>query len=176
MCTSRSFVFRRHLQKMRVPTLTSVPFVPIKDIEGYIGCLRRDGVPEDELQRIREKHTAALPPPPPPTVKKWHHGYEFLDDIKVTLAVQGDRVRLKWTAPFEDLRKHMYTGKPIPLAVRVKCLLKAGAPDDVVKAAIKRNNDWFSADNQKKQQQILDRIFGVAPVKKVLKSVKKKPL
>ena len=113
-------------------------FVPIQDIEGYIRALRHNGTPEDELVKIREKHIAHMPPPPEPKPKKWTHGYTFTDQIKIRLEVKGDRVHFKWSAPFEELHKYMYTGKPIPLAVRVKCLLKAGAPDEYVKNVIKK--------------------------------------
>lgn len=151
-------------------------FVPIQDIEGYIRALRHNGTPEDELVKIREKHIAHMPPPPEPKPKKWTHGYTFTDQIKIRLEVKGDRVHFKWSAPFEELHKYMYTGKPIPLAVRVKCLLKAGAPDEYVKNVIKKNNEWFTEENMDKQQKILERIFGLDPVKKVIKSVKKKPI
>lgn len=153
------------------PDISMPRFVPIADIDGYINCLRRDGESEERLAEIRAKHTAHLPPPPEPREPQWQLPVKFLDDVYLKLKVTEDGVRVKIIAPFEEFRK--YTGKPVPLAVRVRCFKLAGAPNDILMGIIRRQNAIESKEYQKKLQKWLDKNHK-APVKKILKSVKKK--
>ena len=150
----------------------STTFAPVQDIEGYVRSLRHDGWTEDRLEEIRQKYTP--PPKDPPKEPKWVCPIKFLDQVLVKMTVT-DRVRIKLSVPFEEMIPYVYGPEPIPLGVRVRCYMRAGAPDELVERMIKRDTNWFTPENQKKQQEILERIFGKDPVKKVLVSVKKKP-
>ena len=148
-------------------------FAPVQDIEGYIRSLRHDGWTEEQLETIRQKYTP--PPKDPPKPPKWKCPIKFLDQVLVKMTVT-DRVRIKLSVPFEEMIPYIYGPKPIPLAVRVRCYMRVGAPDELIERMIKRDTNWFTKENMDKQQAILERIFGKDPVKKVLVSVKKKPV
>ena len=153
-------------------------FVPIQDINGYISSLRLTGdYTEDQLEQIRQKHTQNRPVKPPPT-PKWENPVRFLDQVMVKMSVQGCKVRVKLSVPFEEMIPYTYNAQgPIPLAVRVRCFMRAGCPDELIKNIIKKHNDYFKPEHLAKRQNDLDRIFGPRPVQKVLKCVvKKKPI
>lgn len=145
-------------------------FAPIQNIDGYISALRHNGESEERLAEIRAKHT--LPPPPPPKPPTWTPRVKFLDQVAVTLKVKGESVKVSIVAPFDEFRK--YTGKPVPLAVRVRAFKLNGAPDEVLKDMIRTQNTIESKKHQKKITKWLEKMNHKAPAKKVLKSVKKK--
>lgn len=147
-------------------------FVPIQNIDGYISSLRLDGESEDKLAQIREKHLAAMPPKPESKPSEWRLPVKFLDDVMLKLKIVDGYVKVKVTAPLEELMQ--YTSKPIPIAVTVRCLKRAGAPDDILRMAIEKYNHQRSSEFTKKINKWLDKMNHKTPVKKVLKSVKKK--
>lgn len=63
-----------------VPTTA---YCPIFQIEMYIGALRKRGVPEDELEQIREKNKYIPPPPKKYKLKQKKSVIYDIDDIFV---------------------------------------------------------------------------------------------
>ena len=73
------------MQPLKLPPVVQKPRGPILQIESLIFGLRRRGVPEEELERLREENKYVPPPPPPPkkTKKKKQAPTEELDAIFV---------------------------------------------------------------------------------------------
>ena len=57
-------------QPIQIPRYVPVPRGPILQIENLIFGLRRQGVPEDHLERLREENKYIPPPPAPVRLKK----------------------------------------------------------------------------------------------------------
>lgn len=57
-------------QPIQIPRYVPVPSGPILQVESLIFGLRRQGVPEDQLERLREENKYTPPPPAPVRLKK----------------------------------------------------------------------------------------------------------
>ena len=69
-----------------VPYIPNTSYSPIFQLETYIGALRYRGVPEDELDRIREKNKYTPPPPKKFRVKPKPIVYDlFVPPVKKVL-------------------------------------------------------------------------------------------
>jgi hypothetical protein len=79
----------------------------------------------------------------------------------------------KMIYPYKEALPYVRANKNIPFEVKIRCMAKAGVPNEILMKLIKKNEHFNSKKEVEKREKEWTRLFGEPEKKKVLKAVKK---
>ncbi len=141
-------------------------FTPIKYLDQYIRALKMSGTSDEECEKIREKHEAAMAEqdrrarpvatrPPAPTYTPI---VRTPGQVKVSLKIRKDgKVKLSLLNPYDKLLRHSEKGQAVPIESFIQFHKLNGAPDEYLIYVLEKHDAQMKA--KPAQDEKFDAVF-----------------